>query len=174
VQHIHHSGVAHRDIKPENLLMTTDGILKIADFGVADVVQSCFDLEPRLSQGKCGSEPYWSPELFDTSDGYYDGKALDIWSCAVTWHCMIYRRIPFFKATKEDPNYIEYLSQKKDKMWAPLSKCSVDEKDVLYGMFDINEKSRWTIDQVIESSWIKSIEVCYETSSRHKHHFLKF
>lgn len=154
--------------------MTTDGILKIADFGVADVVQSCFDLEPRLSQGRCGSEPYWSPELFAaTTPILYDGKALDIWSCAVTWHCMVYRRIPFFKACKEDPNYIEYLSSKKDKIWIPLSKCNQDEKDVLYGMFDIDEKSRWTINKIIESNWIKSIQLCCQTfNTKHKHHFI--
>ncbi|CAO3619304.1 unnamed protein product [Mucor hiemalis] len=172
VQHIHQSGVAHRDIKPENLVMTTDGVLKIADFGVADVVQSCFDIEPRLSRGKCGSEPYWSPELF--RDNEYDGKSLDIWSCAVTWHCMLYRRIPFFKASHEDPNYIEYLTirKKKDLIWTPLSKCNKQEQEVIYGMLDPNEKTRWTIDQIIESQWIDSIHVCYESFDKHKHHFI--
>jgi serine/threonine protein kinase len=171
MQHIHHSGVAHRDIKPENLVMTTDGILKIADFGVADVVQSCFDIEPRLSRGKCGSEPYWSPELFHNNE--YNGKALDIWSCAVTWHCMLYRRIPFFKASHEDPNYIDYLTTRKQKLiWTPLSKCNKQEQEIILGMFDPNEKTRLTIDQIIESDWISSITVCYDNFDKHHHHFI--
>lgn len=169
VQHIHQSGVAHRDIKPENLVMTTTGILKIADFGVADVVQSCFDLDSRLSRGKCGSEPYWSPELFYSDE--YNGRAFDIWSCAVTWHCMLYRRIPFFKACNEDPNYIDFLKARKDTSWIPLSKCNKHEQQGLYGMFDPNEKTRWTIEQVIESEWIQSISVCYESFDKHRHHF---
>ena len=173
VQHIHQSGVAHRDIKPENLVMTTDGVLKIADFGVADVVQSCFDAEPRLSKGKCGSEPYWSPEMFTGTE--YDGKSLDIWSCAVTWHCMLYRRIPFFKSTTEDPNYIEYLlTRKSNVVWKPLAKCDKNEQSIILGMLDPNEKTRLTIDQVIESDWISSVSVCYDTSDRHNHHFLRF
>lgn len=169
VQHIHQSGVAHRDIKPENLVMTTEGVLKIADFGVADVVQSCFDLEPRYSQGRCGSEPYWSPELF--SNEQYDGRALDVWSCAVTWHCLIYRQIPFFKACQEDPQFILYQATTKGN-WLPLSKCNQDEQDCLYGMFDINPATRWTIDQCVESNWIQSIQVCYESFHTHKHHFV--
>ncbi|CAO3648181.1 unnamed protein product [Mucor fragilis] len=167
VQHIHASGVAHRDIKPENLVMTTEGILKIADFGVADVVQSCFDVEPRLSQGHCGSEPYWSPELFANDE--YDGRALDVWSCAVTWHCLIYRQIPFFKASKEDPQYVIYTTSPKDG-WLPLSKCNQDEKECLYGMFDPNPVTRWTIDQCVASNWIQSIHVCYESLDKHVHH----
>ncbi|GAA5810185.1 hypothetical protein MFLAVUS_003604 [Mucor flavus] len=169
VQHIHQSGVAHRDIKPENLVMTTNGILKIADFGVADVVQSCFDMESRLSKGKCGSEPYWSPELFYSDE--YDGRSFDIWSCAVTWHCMLYRRIPFFRACTDDPNYIGFLSARKSNSWLPLSKCNSMEKQVLYGMFDPAEKTRLTIDQIVDSDWIQSISVCYQTLEHHRHHF---
>ncbi|KAG2197458.1 kinase-like domain-containing protein [Mucor mucedo] len=169
VQHIHQSGVAHRDIKPENLVMTTTGLLKIADFGVADVVQSCFDQDSRLSRGKCGSEPYWSPQLFYSDE--YNGRAFDIWSCAVTWHCMLYRRIPFFKACNEDPNYIDFLKARKDRSWIPLSKCNAHEREGLYGMFDPDEKTRWTIDQVMTSPWIESIPVCYESFDNHRHHF---
>ncbi|KAI8075910.1 kinase-like domain-containing protein [Gilbertella persicaria] len=171
LQHIHHSGVAHRDIKPENLVMTTDGILKIADFGVADVVQSCFDTEASLSYGRCGSEPYWSPELCQSLDTY-DAKALDIWSCAVTWHCLIYRQIPFLKAWPQDPQYVTFVNQAPLRTWIPLSKCNDDEKNCLYGMFDPNPSSRWTIDQCVQSQWIQSIQICYESFDRHKHHFI--
>lgn len=171
VQYIHASGVAHRDIKPENLVMTTTGILKIADFGVADVVQSCFDNEPKLCQGRCGSEPYWPPEVFH-EDSSYDGRAFDVWSCAVTWHCFIYRQIPFFKATREDPHYITFLNTRQDQTWLPLSKCSEDEKACLYGMFDPDPEKRWTIDDCVSSKWVQSIALCYESYDRHKHHFI--
>ncbi|KAG0740038.1 hypothetical protein G6F57_009675 [Rhizopus arrhizus] len=169
LSHIHSSGVAHRDIKPENLIMTTDGLLKIGDFGVADVVQSCFDLEPRYSKGKCGSEPYWSPEILTSTE--YDAKALDIWSSAVTWHVMLYRRIPFLIANQTDPSYIEFLKAKRD--WLPLSKCSEQEKECLFGMFDPDPNTRWTIERCLRSDWISSIGVCFENFKRHRHHFIK-
>ncbi|KAI8378668.1 kinase-like domain-containing protein [Choanephora cucurbitarum] len=171
LQHVHQSGVAHRDIKPENLVMTHDGILKIADFGVADVVQSCFDTEASASYGRCGSEPYWSPELYQTAEGY-DAKALDIWSCAITWHCLIYRQIPFYKPSPEDPQYVVFLNQAPLRTWVPLSKCNPDEQDCLYGMLDPNPLTRWTVDQCVESNWMQSVSVCYESYERHKHHFV--
>ncbi|KAI8989539.1 kinase-like domain-containing protein, partial [Pilobolus umbonatus] len=160
LQHIHKSGVAHRDIKPENLVLSTDGILKIADFGVADVVQSCFESEPRLLNKRCGSEPYWAPELFKGIHAEYDGKAVDIWSCAVTWHCMIYRRIPFIQASKEDPAYVEYLNRKDNRGWLPLSKCNEREKTCLYGMFESDPTRRWTVDECLDSEWIQSVQLC--------------
>ncbi|KAG1047876.1 hypothetical protein G6F43_009701 [Rhizopus delemar] len=166
LNHIHASGVAHRDIKPDNLILTTDGLLKIADFGVADVIQSCFDSTPSYSRGKCGSEPYWSPEMFSSTE--YDARALDVWSCAVTWHIMLYRRIPFLVASEKDPNYVDFLETQKD--WLPLSKCSEQEKECLFGMFDPNPDTRWTIEDCLRSDWISSVEVCYESFERHKHH----
>jgi len=35
---VHQNGIIHRDIKPQNILQAADGTIKIADFGVADIV----------------------------------------------------------------------------------------------------------------------------------------
>ncbi|KAI8370079.1 kinase-like domain-containing protein [Choanephora cucurbitarum] len=97
LQHLHNLGIAHRDIKPENLILTGGGTLKIADFGVADVVQTCFEKESHVCYKWCGSEPFWSPEIWalkSQEDGY-KGQALDIWSAAVTFFCIRFQKLPF-------------------------------------------------------------------------------
>lgn len=176
---MHQCGVAHRDIKPENLVMTTDGVLKITDFGVADVVQTCFDDKGRPSYGKCGSEPYWPPELFtdQTKAEGYDGRAVDVWSAAVTWHCMLYRRIPFFQATRKDPKFTEFLDERERRQWQPISKCNEQEKQVLYGMFDPDPAQRWTVDRILKSEWISNVQVCSQSllpdGRQHRHHHSK-
>ncbi|KAI7872797.1 kinase-like domain-containing protein [Spinellus fusiger] len=174
--HMHHCGVAHRDIKPENLVMTREGVLKITDFGVADVVQSCFHTTTYLSHGHCGSEPYWPPELFETQkeDTGYDGRAFDIWSSAVTWHCLLYRCIPFVQASNKDKKYIEFVEHWPHRTWVPLSRCSEQEKECLYGMFDPNPSTRWSARQCLESAWMKSVNVCVKETTAdgevHRHH----
>ncbi|CAO3672970.1 unnamed protein product [Rhizopus stolonifer] len=109
IQHLHKLGIAHRDIKPENLMLTRGGTLKITDFGVADVVQTCFEEKMHECHKWCGSEPFWSPEVWciKSGDDGYDGQALDIWSAAVTYFCIRQLKYPFHCAFyNENPSKI--------------------------------------------------------------------
>lgn len=59
VQAIHDAGIVHRDLKPENILLTNDGMVKIADFGIARKTDG-----PKLTEhgGVVGTLEYVSPE----------------------------------------------------------------------------------------------------------------
>ncbi|KAI8378042.1 kinase-like domain-containing protein [Radiomyces spectabilis] len=191
--HLHQLGIAHRDIKPENLVLTTGGTLKIADFGVADVFQTCFESESRPSYKWCGSEPFWSPEMWSLLDetSPYDGRALDVWSAAITYFCIRFQRLPFGNsfytgtprsppkgATRGSPaavsaqapdggdrDYGQYERQRKTlgphhcDIWQGLSK---DEIECLAGMLDPNPKTRWSVQQALESQWMTNTEVCQD------------
>jgi eukaryotic-like serine/threonine-protein kinase len=59
LEHAHASGLVHRDIKPQNLIIRSDGVVKIGDFGVARTVQAT-----RLTQigTVMGTAAYLVPE----------------------------------------------------------------------------------------------------------------
>mmetsp|Transcript_12613 Transcript_12613/g.20861 ORF Transcript_12613/g.20861 Transcript_12613/m.20861 type:complete len:1018 (-) Transcript_12613:114-3167(-) len=72
---LHGLGILHRDIKPENLLLTWDGILKIADFGWC----------AELSEGPstlAGTFQYMAPEILGSMG--VQTEAVDVWSSGVT------------------------------------------------------------------------------------------
>ncbi|KAI7901233.1 kinase-like domain-containing protein [Cokeromyces recurvatus] len=191
LQHLHHMGIVHRDIKPENLLLDKSGVLKIADFGVADVIQTCFEKEPHACYGWCGSEPFWPPEIWKLRtklDGY-DGRAVDIWSAAVTYFCIRFRQLPFSVSFWQPPKvtsidysgspafvasaaedsgdkdfglYVEQranLGPKSCDLWESFDGTTLldYEIDCLAGMLDLDPKTRWTADQVLDSKWMQSI-----------------
>jgi serine/threonine protein kinase len=60
LDYAHRNGVIHRDIKPANILVTSDGRIKIADFGVAKLIESQLTAKGQL----LGTPAYMAPEQF--------------------------------------------------------------------------------------------------------------
>ncbi|KAI9258079.1 kinase-like domain-containing protein [Phascolomyces articulosus] len=109
VHYMHGMGIAHRDLKPENLLLTSQGCLKISDFGGADCFRPTPQSKLMYSRGICGSEPYIAPEMFNTHQEY-DPQLSDVWSCAVIYMAMRTGNHIWQVAKKgEDDNYDRYL-----------------------------------------------------------------
>ncbi|KAF9579663.1 serine/threonine-protein kinase HAL4/sat4, partial [Lunasporangiospora selenospora] len=108
VQFMHSTGVAHRDLKPENLLLDATGrILKITDFGIANVFRSVGDPAPLPCRGIIGSEPYIAPEEFYQAE--YDPRAVDVWACGIIFYVMYYSAMPWARADrKKDARFARF------------------------------------------------------------------
>jgi eukaryotic-like serine/threonine-protein kinase len=83
LQYAHERGIIHRDIKPSNILITPDGTVKVADFGIARIVEDEDDGEP----GEIiGSARYMSPEQLRGGEAT---PASDIYSVGILlYHCL--------------------------------------------------------------------------------------
>ena len=88
--HAHENGVVHRDIKPENILLSLQGEVKIADFGLA----RCFDDGQKLTKtgASLGTPFYMSPEQFQ---GMNAGPSGDVYSLGILAYELISGQKPF-------------------------------------------------------------------------------
>lgn len=94
LQYAHSQGVLHRDIKPENILLDAKGKVKIADFGIAKILNEDGDGGMMLTQSgaKLGTAPYMAPEQIE-QPGSVDHRA-DIYSLGVVFYEMLTGELP--------------------------------------------------------------------------------
>lgn len=83
----HDQNIIHRDIKPQNMIISRDGKVKVADFGIARAVSS-----QTVGSTAVGSVHYISPE--QARGGYSDSRS-DIYSLGITMYEMVTGRVPF-------------------------------------------------------------------------------
>jgi eukaryotic-like serine/threonine-protein kinase len=85
LSYAHERGIIHRDIKPSNILVTASGVVKVADFGIARIVQD--GAEEAGNPGEIvGSARYMSPEQLKGRDAT---PSSDVYSVGVLlYHCL--------------------------------------------------------------------------------------
>ncbi|KAK4758001.1 hypothetical protein SAY87_019302 [Trapa incisa] len=103
LEYIHSLGLIHRDIKPENLLLTSDGHIKIADFGSVKPMQdsSITVLPNAASDDKActfvGTAAYVPPEVLNSSPATFGN---DLWALGCTLYQMLSGTSPFKDASE--------------------------------------------------------------------------
>nr|CAD7567868.1 unnamed protein product [Timema californicum] len=104
VQHMHsqQKPVAHRDLKIENFLLSSDGAIKLCDFGSATTMTYHPDPSWSANQeiAKYTTPMYRAPEMVDTWNNYPITHASDVWSLGTILYTLCFMRHPFEDGAK--------------------------------------------------------------------------
>ena len=150
----HLSGVAHRDLKTENIMMTSEWMVKLADFGYATLIAG------RNGNGllttSLGTPGYAAPEILNRKP--YLGSAADIFSCGVILFVLATGKLPFGKAMVHDPYYKNFIRNDYDSYWnlmAPkLENVSNEFKNIINSLLAFDPVQRPSIDEIMHHPWM--------------------
>jgi len=130
----HTLGIVHRDIKPANIMITADGRVKLADFGIAHVVGGT-----RLTgSGVIGTPAYMAPEQLQ---GLALTPAVDLWALGVTLYSAVAGRNPFDRETTVATFHAILMAE------LPGPACAPPLATVLAGLLVRDPAQRITIAQ---------------------------
>jgi carbon catabolite-derepressing protein kinase len=141
VEYCHRHKIVHRDLKPENLLLDDNLNVKIADFGLSNIMT-----DGNFLKTSCGSPNYAAPEVIGGK--LYAGPEVDVWSCGVILYVLLVGRLPF------DDEHIPSLFAKIARgtysipQWMPSGAASLIKR-----MLVVNPVQRATIEDIRQDPW---------------------
>lgn len=144
VEYCHRHKIVHRDLKPENLLLDENLNVKIADFGLSNIMT-----DGNFLKTSCGSPNYAAPEVIGGK--LYAGSEVDVWSCGVILYVLLVGRLPF------DDEHIPSLFAKIARgtysmpQWMPPGAAAL-----IKGMLVVNPVQRMTIDEIRADPWFNT------------------
>ncbi|GJJ78366.1 hypothetical protein EMPS_10725 [Entomortierella parvispora] len=146
MEYLHEHKIVHRDIKPGNLLISYDGKLKIADFGISQMFATSQTMT--INNAK-GTPAFMAPESFhsNANEFEYSGRRADIWSMGVTLFRMWNGKMPFsISQVAKRPIFRARAEFKEDT--PELLKALLDK------MLEQDPAKRITMDQLREDPWV--------------------
>jgi carbon catabolite-derepressing protein kinase len=141
VEYCHRHKIVHRDLKPENLLLDDELNVKIADFGLSNIMT-----DGNFLKTSCGSPNYAAPEVIGGK--LYAGPEVDVWSCGVILYVLLVGRLPF------DDDHIPSLFTKISKgSYVMPSWMNPGAAGLIKKMLVVNPLTRATIDDIRADPW---------------------
>jgi len=148
LEYLHSHRVIHKDIKPGNLLLDTTGVLKIADFGVAELLDRFApDDTCRTSQGT----PAFQPPEIANGLGSFPGFKVDVWSSGVTLYNFVTGSYPF----EGDTIFRLFENIGKGEFSVPAHDVNPQLESLIRGMLATDFEDRFSLLQVRDHDWVK-------------------
>jgi len=137
VNHAHESSIIHRDIKPENIMIRKDGVLKLMDFGIAQIVDT---QKLTLTGQLLGSPAYMAPEMI--IGGGIDFRT-DIFSLGVMLYRLAAGELPFVgKNPHEVLKKIAEADHVRPSMVNPA--ISQELEDIIEKSLELEKEARYS------------------------------
>merc|ERR1711871_1503826 len=143
IEYCHHHRVVHRDLKPENLLLDADKNIKIADFGLSNMM-----CDGDFLRTSCGSPNYAAPEVI--SGHLYAGPEVDVWSCGVILYALLCGSLPF-----DDESIPNLFKKIKSGMYSLPTHLSQLARNLIPRMLEVDPMKRITIPEVRRHVWFQ-------------------
>ncbi|XP_027904196.1 CBL-interacting serine/threonine-protein kinase 9-like isoform X2 [Vigna unguiculata] len=144
VDYCHSRGVYHRDLKPENLLLDSNSVLKVSDFGLSTYTQK----EDELLRTACGTPNYVAPEVIHNKG--YVGSTSDMWSCGVILFVLMAGFMPF-----DAPTPMALFKKIVKAEFSCPSWFPPQAKTLLKRILDPNPQTRIKIPELLKDEWFK-------------------
>lgn len=122
--------IIHYDLKPGNILFSSDGVVKITDFGLSKIIENNKDEIELTSQG-AGTYWYLPPEAFEHGGEAMVSTKLDVWSAGVVLYQMVFGKKPFGNNVTQQTFLKDKFYQKTLLNFPTDVKVSQDTKDVI-------------------------------------------
>ncbi|XP_068992192.1 5'-AMP-activated protein kinase catalytic subunit alpha-2 isoform X1 [Neodiprion pinetum] len=143
VDYCHRHMIVHRDLKPENLLLDHNLHVKIADFGLSNMMT-----DGEFLRTSCGSPNYAAPEVI--SGKLYAGPEVDIWSCGVILYALLCGTLPF------DDEHVPTLFRKIKTGIFPIPEyLNKSVVSLLCHMLQVDPMKRATIEDIKKHEWFQ-------------------
>lgn len=147
VSYIHSKGIIHRDIKAANVLITSEGFVRLCDFGVA--ADTSLNSTKRMTMV---GTPYWmAPEVIAEGQSYTN-KA-DIWSLGITMYELATGNPPY--SDHEAMRAMMLIAKSQPPRLEGL-RYSALIKDVVAQCLDENPNSRPSADELAKHKYVKA------------------
>ena len=146
LQFLHAQKIVHRDLKPDNILCKSRLEIKLADFGLSNLLP---DSDQPFLKSLCGTPVYMAPEMLQNRP--YD-KSVDVWSAGIIMYILMSGSLPFFA-----DNPIEFLEVVlyseftfPDAEWGAVSYTA---KGLIRKMLIPDPRKRPTVDDILADPW---------------------